>query len=225
MAMSENTGKTGKTRDVMVVAIAEGKTEGRIAVISAILITTAIYISSFSPLVSILAILICIAKDAGCVRSIPLFAPFLGLFALSSCILAGPYRSAVVTLATLAMLVPGVMVSSLTPSEFALSLSWLGIPESWAFQVALALRVFRILMADAKRCLEAARFEGRFPYFKAMKAFASVAVLRSVALAETLYCRNYSGKIPGRLRRPVLADYLFLFSAISLLILSVFMKL
>jgi len=55
-------------------------------------------------------------------------------------------------------------------------------------------------------------------YLRALKSFSAVIVLRSVALAESLYCKGYSGKLPGELRKPSFKDFLLLlFSAIVLI--------
>ncbi len=198
-----------------------GGVEGRTTVLSVIFLTLSIYVSSFSPVTSAIVVLLCVLRKADCLNALPLFLPFIGFFAVSSFLLGGPYHSGVMTLTTIALLLSGILVSSLPPSEFALSLSWIGVPESWAFQVALALRVFYVLKEDARHCFEAAKFEGKFPYLRAVKAFVSVSILRSVALAETLYCRSYSGKIPGVLKKPKVADYLFLVSSVLLLAFSI----
>ncbi len=197
------------------------RVEGRTTLLSAMLLTLSVYVSCFSPYISVLAILLCVLRNVRCLKALPTFAPFLGFFALSSFFLGGLYHSLVMSLATLAMLVSGTLIAYIPSSEFALSLSWIGFPESWAIQIALALRMFRILWKDARRCFEAAKFESRVPHFRAMKAFASVSVLRSVALAETLYCRNYSGRIPGELKKPEIPDLLFLGLSAFVLLLSV----
>ncbi len=185
-------------------------TEGRTALLSAVLATLSIYVSGFSPVVSVTVMAITLRLKN--LRSLRYFTPFIALFFFSAFLLGGLKHALIMTLAVLAMLLSGLLVTSVPSTEFGKSLAYFGFPEAWAFQIALAIRMFSVLKNDARRCVEATG-----SYFKALKAFASIAVLRSVALAETLYCRNYSGKIPGELKKPELTDYITL-----LLLLLVF---
>ncbi|RUM34908.1 MAG: hypothetical protein DSY33_00990 [Archaeoglobus sp.] len=194
--------------------------EGRIAIFSALLLTASIYISGFSLLVSALSIIISLVFCPRIIRSIILLSPMLIFFVFSSYILGGIKHSLNMSVAMLAILSSGLLVSSVPVTEFSLSLKYFGFPESWAFRIGLAIRMFEVFKEDVRRCFEASKLEcrGVHIYLRALKSFSAVIVLRSVALAESLYCKGYSGKLPGELRKPNFKDFLLLlFSAIVLI--------
>ena len=198
--------------------------EGRTALLSALLLTASVYVSGFSVPVSIAAFLISLIFCPEIVRSLLTLLPMLAFFTISSCVLSGLKQALNMGFAMFAVLTSGLIVASVPVDEFSLSLSYFGLPERWAFQIGLAIRMLGVLKEDMKRCLEASRLESRgfFAYLKALKAFSAVVVLRSVALAESLYCKGYSGKIAGELRKPGLKDFLLLLISSSVFVCSFF---
>jgi len=196
--------------------------EGRTALLSALLLTASVYVSGFSVPVSIAVLLISLIFCPKIVRSLLTLLPMLAFFTFSSCALSGLKQAVNMGFAMLAILTSGLMVASVSADEFSLSLCYFGLPEQWAFQIGLAIRMLGVLKEDVKRCLEASKLEhkGFFAYLKALKAFSAVVVLRSVALAESLYCKGYSGKIAGELRKPGLKDFLLLLVSSIIFVLS-----
>ncbi len=199
------------------------KIEGRTAIVSSLLLTTSIYISGFSIYISTLVLILVFLFFPKIILNIKKFIPFLMFFFLSSFILSSLYYSIKITLSIFAILMSGLIVTNLSTSEFSKALTYFKIPESWALSVSLALRMLRVLETDICRCFEAAKLDSKSKfetYFKVLKAFTAIAVLRSVSLAEALYCKGYSGKVLGELRKPSLKDVVFLLLSIFVLILS-----
>ncbi len=198
------------------------KVEARTAILSSLFLTSSVYVSGFSPVFSLAVFAISISVNPE-VKILKKLSPFLLYFFLSSLLLSGIYAIKA-TLALLSILTAGLIVSTVNSAEFSKALNYFGVPESWAFQVSLALRMFKILENDVARCFEASKLEysGIRVYLNTLKAFSAVAVLRSVALAEALYCKGYAGKIPGELRKPGKKDLALLTISIILFIFSIF---
>jgi len=177
----------------------ETRVEARIALICAFILAIALYTSSFKPEISLLIIAIaCLSSGLKALRAIALSTPFLVFFAASSYLLRGNIiHSATMTLGFASLVAIGSVIASIPPAELSCALIYFRVPYRFAFFISLAVRMFRVYIRDLKQAGEAMKLSGEKGfalYAKLLRAMASIAVLRSVAIAETLYSRGFSGK-------------------------------
>ncbi|WP_048085442.1 energy-coupling factor transporter transmembrane component T [Archaeoglobus veneficus] len=196
--------------------------DARIAIACTLALTLALYISSFRIEVSLLIIAIaCMYAGLRALRAVIVASPFLAFFALSSFLLRGDATHAATTTFGFASLVAlGSVLAAIPPAELSCALVYFRVPYRFAFLISLAVRMFRVYVRDLKQAMEAMKLSGERKitiYAKLLKTMASIAVLRSVAIAETLYSRGFSGKAECFSRRLSRSDCLVLLFAIVVL--------
>ena len=176
----------------------KARVEARIALVCAFILAIALYASSFKPEISLLIIAIaCLSSGLKALRAIALSIPFLIFFAASSYLLSDAIHSAIMTLGFASLVALGSVIASIPPAELSCALVYFRVPYRFAFLISLAVRMFHIYVRDLRQAGEAMKLSGEKGlalYAKLLKAMASIAVLRSVAIAETLYSRGFSSK-------------------------------
>jgi hypothetical protein len=204
------------------------KLEARTAILSAGALTLAIYASSFHPAISLSIIFLAIlyGNFNRILKAVFVSLPFLFLFALSSLFLSGSIvLASKMLLAIIAMIAVGSgILYGIQPEEFTNALLFFHIPYRYAFSISLAFRMLQIFLRDARCATEALRLSGEkgLGYHKRLlKTLASIAVLRSIGISETLYSRGFnpSNRVECRVRRPSKSDYALL--AISAMLLCI----
>ena len=177
----------------------EARVEARIALVCAFILAIALYASSFRVEISLLIIAIaCLSSGLKALRAIALSMPFLIFFAASSYLLRGDViHSATTTLGFASLVALGSVIASVPPAELSCALVYFRVPYRFAFLISLAVRMFHMYVRDLRQAGEAMKLSGEKGfalYAKLLRAMASIAVLRSVAIAETLYSRGFSGR-------------------------------
>lgn len=207
--------------------------EARTALISAALISLAIYISSFHPIISAIAIFTAILSCQNpmkVVKGITASLPFLLFFAASSYFLGGDavYTARVTFgLAALIAIGSGILYGML-PEDLTYALMYFRIPYRYASLISLAFRMFQVFIRDVAHAIEALKLSGErgFSYYrKLIKTIASIAVLRSIGISETLYSRgfNLSGRVQPRVKKLGSFDYLLLLISALILVIAIFL--
>jgi energy-coupling factor transporter transmembrane protein EcfT len=143
-------------------------------------------------------------------------APFIAFFGLISFVLGGFEK----TLTVIALICIGCLLYGIQPEEFSYALMFFRIPPKLAHSIAIAMRMFQILIGDFRLTSEALKvsgIKGLGYYVKLLKAFSAVTVLRAFAMAETLYSRRFDfDRRIVRCRKPKPKDWILL--ALSTLI-------
>ncbi len=179
--------------------LATSDIDARIAITSVVLITLAIYISNFNPIVSISAIGIAILACRNfkkILNGLKASIPFIAFFSISSYFLSGDLiYIARISLGITALVLIGIgMLYGILPEEITKALVFFRIPYRYAFLISLAFRMFQIYVRDLIHVIEALKLSGEsglMYYKKLLKTFVSIAVLRSIAISETLYSRGF----------------------------------
>ena len=202
--------------------------EARTALISTAAITLSVYVSSFHPLISALAVATALAFSLTKVmKGVAASTPFLLFFAFSSYFLGGDVAYTVrITFGLVALVSVGSgILYGILPEDLTYALMYFRIPYRYAFLMSLAFRMLQILIRDTAHAIEALKLSGEsgFSYYKKLiKTIASIAVLRSIGISETLYSRGFDKvncKVKPRVRALKGADYALL--AISAFVLLV----
>ncbi len=199
----------------------EFRGDARVVMVCTPALTLALYISSFRVEVSLLIMAIaCMYAGLRALKAVIIASPFLAFFAASSLLLSDATHAATTTFGLASLVALGSVLAAIPPAELSCALVYFKVPYRFAFLVSLAVRMFRVYIRDLRQAMEAMKLSGERGvaiYAKLLKAMTSIAVLRSIAIAETLYSRGFSGKAECFCRRPSRFDYLvLLFSAIVL---------
>lgn len=198
------------------IALEESGLEPRIGLISVLILCISAY--SFridSALAIILLTLIFNPRKtlAGLITSIP----FVIFFAFVSFILGGFEKIPTV----IALICIGCLLYGIQPEDFSYALMFFRIPPKFAHSIAIAMRMFQILIRDFKFTSETLKLSeiGGFGYYvKLLKAFSAITVLRAFAMAETLYSRKFDfSRRVVRCKKPKFKDWTLL--VLSILIL------
>jgi len=197
----------------------EGDREGRVCLISALLLSASIYLSGMNAITSSVAITISAIYTKG--RSVKLFkgfAPLIVLLLLTGAF-AGLKTAIETTLAFLGILSAGSIVLATKRSELAGALIYFKVPEKFVSYITIALSLLPIVFNDFENVMFLHR-EGRISkYYNILKSLVSTVVLRSLSHAETLFCKNFKERVYYEVRKPEKSDVIFL-SAVLLLFSS-----
>ena len=140
--------------------------------------------------------------------------PIISFFAVTSYLFGGLGNLPTVV----ALLCIGFLLYGITPEEFAGALMYFRFPTSFSHTIALAVRMFHIIVTDFERISEALKGERGY-YLKLLKALTAVTIVRAFTMAEALYAKGFD--FDRRVivcRRPKFRDYALLLSSISILL-------
>ncbi len=197
----------------------EGNFEGRCVLLSAIILSSSVYLSDLDPRISASVILISFFTSEGKnLRLVAGFAPFFALIILSGLFFSLEYslRS---SLAFAAIVSSGAIIYSSRTSEIAGAMVYFKIPERLVSLTQLGLSIMPVLVNDLREIMFVMDERGIKRYEKVLKTFISTAILRALSLSESLYSKNYREKSVFRLRSPEMKD-IILISVSFLLFLS-----
>ncbi|WP_202320498.1 hypothetical protein [Archaeoglobus neptunius] len=193
-----------------------GDGEGRICLISAIILSMSVYISSMAPETSIFTIVLSSIYTKGrSFRLLKAFIPFLILFALSS-VLFG-YHVLLSFLAFIALISAGSLIYAANLSEIGGALLYFKFPKKFVSIIYLAVSMIPLLVSDFRNVWEIHEQRGFFGYYRLLKAFISTAILRAISISESLYSKGFNYAASGVTRKPGRSDLTLL--ALSVLIL------
>ena len=199
--------------------------DGRIALISALILTVSIFISKFNVFISISIVLFILIFNRKSIYSILASLPFLALFFISIVIFGGTES---ILLSVLAMILvgSGIIYSAGTRNILAAML-YFKFPKKVALSLFLSLRLFQIYIQDLKNVSEILSLsgDGKLSYYrKLLKTFVSVAILRCVAISETIYSRDIDFEMIIEFK-PNKKDYFLLAFSIAIVVVSVLLRL
>jgi len=172
-------------------AIQEKDLDSRVSIISTILLTTSIYLSNFHVVVSILILIFITAFSKNAIFGILASIPFLILFSISITFFGGNLL-VVLAIAALISIGSGILYGT-NIEELRKALIYFKVPKKVAFILSLAFRMFYIYIKDLRNISEilALNEVSRISYYKKMmKTFVSIAILRSIAIAEAIYSKD-----------------------------------
>lgn len=197
--------------------------DGRMAIISSLLLSLSIYISAFNPLISTLILIFIVFFARNSVYGLIASTPFLILF-LISIIFFGGDLSVILAIAALISIGSGILYS-VDVEDFRKALMYFKIPGRFAFMLSLAFRMFQIYVIDLKNISEVLFLTktSKFSYYKKlMKTFVSIIVLRSISFSETLYSRDlkFDYDVEFELKRE---DYVLIAFSTLVLALSLYL--
>ena len=204
--------------------------DARIALISATIVALAIYLSNFNVLISIFAVfisLIACESPQKILKGLTASIPFILFFSISSYLLSGDLTYVTkTTFGVIALISVGVGILYGTPPEEVVNaLVFFKVPYRYAFLIALAFRMFQIYIVDLIHVVEALKMSGEKGlsyYKKLMKTFASIAVLRSLAISEALYSKGFGlENVKSYSRKISKSDVVLLILSSFLLILAI----
>lgn len=199
--------------------LAEGDIEGRIALLSAIVLSSSVYLSGLSIPVSISVIFIsAVFSKLKNFRLIFGMSPFLILILISGLFFDLSY-SVKSAIAFSAVLSTGAIIYSSRISEICGAMAYFKFPERLISMIQLSLSIFPLIVRDLQEIMWVIDGRGFERYSRVMKAFVSTAVLRGISLSEALYSKNFTFRPLYTLRKPKIKDY-----ALILLSLSVFLS-
>ncbi len=196
-------------------ALEDSDFEPRTCLISVLILTISAY--SFRIDIAFTIILLTFAFNpkkttAGLLAS----TPFMLFFAFASFILGGFEKIPTV----IALICIGCLLYGIQPEKFSYALMFFRVPPKLAHSIAIAMRMFQILIRDFELTSEALRLSGAGGfsyYFKLPKAFSAIAVLRAFTMAEVLYSRGFDfDRRIVKCENPKLRDWLLLALSISI---------
>ncbi len=197
----------------------EGGLEGRCALLSAFFLSISVHLSDMSPHVALSVMAISgLASRGRNLRLVAGFSPFFILILLSGLFFSFEY-SIISALAFAAIISSGAVIFSSRISEITGALIYFKVPERFVSLIQLGLSIMPVLVRDLQEIIFVIDERGLRRYERILKAFISTAVLRAMSLSESLYSKNYTGRIVFQMRSPEKRDIMLL-SVSSLLFLS-----
>ncbi len=197
----------------------ESDLEPRIAIVSMIIICISLY--SFRIDVAIIAFIIALIFSRGRILfGIFTLLPLISLFVLFSAVFGGIKKiPAMISLFSIGFLIIGIH-----PEEIAYALMYFRFPPSFCYYVCISMRLLRVIARDLEYVSDCMRLEGirgfRY-YLKILKALATISVLRSISIAESMYSRGIDlGRRIVIVKNPGAKDLALLTSSILLLLWS-----
>ncbi len=194
-------------------ALESSDLEARCGLLSVILLSLSAY--SFRKDTAILIILLAFAFCPKKILYGLIFStPVIAFFAITSYLLGGFSN----LLTVVALLSIGFLLYGIIPEEFGSALMYFKFPPSFSHTIALAVRMFHVLIVDFERIAEALKGE-RMYHFKLLKALTAVALIRALTIAEALYAKGFDfDRKVIVCRKPKAKDYALLICSISILL-------
>lgn len=120
----------------------------------------------------------------------------------------------------LAMLSLYLLLHNSNVEEIASALMWFRFPPIFAYSICMSLRMFQNISEDLDYLLKIKRFEG-FNHLELLKRLTNIAILRTLAMTESLHSREFDLKSTFLiLRKPRYIDIFLLSSSVTLFLLS-----
>ncbi len=194
-----------------------GEREGRICLISAILLSLSVYLSSMALEVSLLIIALTAAITSGrSLRILKALIPFYILFATTAIFFG--FQAVKSLLAFMAVISAGTLIYSTSIGEISGALLYFKLPQRFVSIISLAISMLPLVVSDFDNIREIYASRGIAGYYRLLKAFTSTTILRAISISESLYSKSFSYRAVGDLRRPDLKDLaIFLLSAAILI--------
>ncbi|OYT33780.1 hypothetical protein B6U96_14555 [Archaeoglobales archaeon ex4484_92] len=193
--------------------------EGRICLISVLLLSISIYVSNFNYLISSIVIaLVAILMREKVLKLLLLFVPVIFIVLISS-LLVSIEHAVITTMAFTALISTGSLVYHSDKSEIAGALLYFKIPEKIVSLLSFAVAMFPILYNDFKNIKLVQR-----GYCSLVKSFISTVILRSLSFSESLYIKSFNYKAIYSSRNPGKFDIILLMLCVGIFALSVNLK-
>lgn len=196
-------------------AMMSSRFESRILLLSLFILSLSLL--SFKPLVAFTVLILSISLNFRVFKSFARFLPFILVYVVVSSIFGGISKLPTF----LAMISLYLFLHDFDVEEISSALMFFKFPPKFSYSIAISVRMLQNFLNDLKYLTELKRFE-EFGYFELLKRLTNLAVVKAIAMAESLKSRGFDlDKRILILRKPSLKDWFLLTVSIAILLLSI----